>query len=80
MRALRDNYGVHHYAEEVEEYYKIAPSIVSGISNSPNSEAIFKELYHKFIVPAHELVKQGKYEDAHTIYRKMVRRAEGVAF
>ena len=80
MRALRDNYGIHHYAEEVEEYYKIAPSIVSGISNSPNSEAIFKELYHKFIVPAHELVKQGKYEDAHTIYRKMVRRAEGVAF
>lgn len=76
MRALRDNYGIKHFKGEVEEYYEIAPSIVSGISSMNNSDAIFKELYHKFIVPAHELVKAGKYDDAHSIYRNMVRRTQ----
>ena len=76
MRSLRDNYGIKHFKNEVEEYYEIAPSIVSGISRMNNSDEIFKELYHKFIVPAHELVKAGKYDDAHSVYRNMVRRTQ----
>ncbi len=74
MRALRDNYGIRHYAKEVEEYYEIAPLIVSGISKLENGNEVFKELYYKFIMPAHELVKRGKYEDAHTVYRNMVNK------
>ena len=76
MRALRDNYGIKHFKGEVKEYYEIAPSIVSGISSMKNSDEIFKELYHKFIMPAHELVKAGKYDDAHSVYRNMVRRTQ----
>ena len=74
MRALRDNYGIRHYAKEVEEYYEIAPLIVSGISKLENGNEVFIELYYKFIMPAHELVKRGKYEDAHTVYRNMVNK------
>jgi len=72
MRKLRDRYGNWFAADEVREYYQIAPRIVANINRSSNSSQIYKQLHSEYIVPAHQQVTQGNYGTAHKIYKNMV--------
>tara|TARA_B100000683_G_scaffold153776_1_gene148634 strand:- start:5480 stop:6739 length:1260 start_codon:yes stop_codon:yes gene_type:complete len=72
MRKLRDRYGNWFAADEVREYYQIAPLIVANINRSSKSSQIYKKLHSEYIVPAHQQVTQGNYGTAHKIYKNMV--------
>ena len=72
MRKLRDRYGNWFAADEVREYYQIAPKIVANINRSFNSSQIYKQLHSEYIKPAHQQVTQGNYGTAHKIYKNMV--------
>ncbi len=72
MRKLRDRYGNWFAADEVREYYQIAPRIVANINRSSNRSQIYKQLHSEYIKPAHQQVTQGNYGTAHKIYKNMV--------
>ena len=72
MRKLRDRYGNWFAADEVREYYQIAPRIVANINRSSNRSQIYKQLHSEYISPAHQQVSQGNYGTAHKIYKNMV--------
>ena len=72
MRKLRDRYGNWFAADEVREYYQIAPKIVANINRRFNSSQIYKQLHSEYIKPAHQQVTQGNYGTAHKIYKNMV--------
>lgn len=58
--------------KDVEEYYRIAPDIVSSLEAKENSDAIMKDLNDRYIQPAISAINVGEYERAHDIYRNMV--------
>ena len=72
MRYLRDRFVNWFAAEEVNNYYKTAPSIVAGINRQPQKREIYRHLHSEFIVPAHKQVTQGNYGSAYKIYTNMV--------
>ena len=72
MRHLRDRFVNWFAAEEVNNYYKTAPSIVAGINRQPQKREIYHHLHSEFIVPAHKQVTQGNYGSAYKIYKNMV--------
>ena len=72
MRRLRDSWGVWFAADEVREYYRVAPSIVEGIDRRADSDGIYRRLYKRYILPAHDQVTKGNMGSAHRIYRAMV--------
>ncbi len=72
MRHLRDRFVNWFAAEEVNNYYKTAPSIVAGINRQPKKREIYRHLHSEFIVPAHKQVTQGNYGSAYKIYTNMV--------
>lgn len=56
---------------DVEQYYRLAPGIVSAIRNPD----VWRSLHAEFIRPAVAAIKDGRNRRAHRIYRKMVARA-----
>ena len=72
MRRLRDSWGIWFAADEVREYYRVAPSIVKGIDRRADSDGIYRRLYKRYILPAHDQVSKGNMGAAHRIYRAMV--------
>ena len=64
MRKLRDRYGNWFAADEVKEYYQIAPRIVANINRSSNRSQIYKQLHSEYISP-HINKLQGNYGTAH---------------
>lgn len=55
-----------------EEYYRIAPSIVSAISKNPHQEMIYYSIWKVYLKPALEAIRQGAYPKAKRIYVAMV--------
>lgn len=56
------------FRKVVLEYYKTAPQIVEKISNSPDKDAIFNNIYTNMVLPVLELLKDGKINDAKDYY------------
>ena len=72
MRRLRDSWVVWQAPDEVRDYYRTAPSIVEGIDRRADSDGIYRRLYKRYILPAHDQVSKGNMGSAHRIYRAMV--------
>ncbi|WP_254923766.1 DUF4157 domain-containing protein [Pseudanabaena sp. SR411] len=74
LRQFRDDYmsSVENGSEMIDEYYAIAPEIVTRISALPNGELIFVSLYDKVAKSVH-LVKAGQNEEAMQNYISIVR-------
>lgn len=72
MRRLRDSWVVWQAPDEVRDYYRTAPSIVEGIDRRADSDGIYRRLYKRYILPAHDQVTKGNLGAAHRIYRAMV--------
>ena len=72
FRDLRDNFMKKDESmlAEVKEYYDIAPKIVELIKE--DNEEIFKEILHKYLIPAFKDIKSGKKKEAYEIYVIMV--------
>lgn len=56
----------------VEEYYDVAPKIVSGINDSENRSQIYENIYNKVIEPCISLIESGHFDETVDLYRKMV--------
>ena len=74
LRSFRDQYlaNTENGEEEINDYYKTAPKIVSTINSSPNAKTVYQEMYAEVIVPCVELIKENKNEEAHEKYKAMV--------
>ena len=76
MRRLRDSWVIWQAPAEVRDYYRTAPSIVDAIDRRADSVGIFRRLYKRLILPAHDQVSKGNMGAAHRIYRTMVNDTE----
>lgn len=56
----------------IEEYYRIAPSIVERISQEDNAEEIYSFLYSEYILPGYRLLQLGRGDEAKKLYAKGV--------
>lgn len=74
LRGYRDEYLME--SEEgkriVEQYYDIAPTIVSHINRTENSKEVYEEIYKKYLLPCIELVEEKKPEECKEVYSSMV--------
>lgn len=56
----------------IREYYQIAPSIVDELENSEQRDAIYQEIWDRYIIPCVRLIEQDAYEPCRALYEKMV--------
>lgn len=74
LRKYRDTYlnSFEDGRKDVEQYYKIAPGIVERITNSPNKDKLLESIYTELVLPCVDLIKKGKYSEAHWHYKTYV--------
>lgn len=74
MRSFRDEWlreqpdGV----KRIEEYYRIAPTIVAEIDKLPECLTIYADIYKQYILPCVENARNKKYMKCDEIYTDMV--------
>ena len=78
LRQFRDSYMQESASrrDEVREYYRIAPAIVSVIEASGLAAKEWRRVSHDHVLPAVEAVRCGRLQEAHSLYRAMVRELE----
>lgn len=69
LRKFRDSYLQENYPEEIEEYYKIAPSVVENILKMPNKKEVFSDIYTSLVSPAVSLIEKGEFKKAYLLYK-----------
>ncbi len=74
FRNFRDNWllAQPNGKRQIEEYYKIAPKIVSAIDNSSDKKEAYSNLWMTSILPCLECINQGHFEMARNIYLETV--------
>ncbi len=78
LRNFRDTWLAEHYPEDIEEYYAIAPGIVRAIAARPDAAQVWASMYVDYLKPAISSIKHNEFNAAHTIYRGMVKHAQGM--
>ena len=58
--------------DEIEEYYRIAPEILTAIRQKEDCGKILDELYEMLIVPCARLIEKRQHEAARKLYRETV--------
>ena len=74
MRAFRDGYLTHEVnngKEIIEEYYTVAPEIVTAVNTQCDSKDIWRKLYYDEILPCVDLINSSRYEDALIRYQNI---------
>lgn len=79
LRKYRDTYmkSFEDGKKDVAQYYEIAPNIVGHIANRPDKDKILEWIYTELVVPCVELIKEGKYAEAHWHYKTYVFKLYG---
>lgn len=74
LRVLRDKRKLYdqQFSALVEEYYRIAPAIVSAIDHMPDRLARYRDIYERMVVPCVAMVKQNRENDAVQLYTDTV--------
>lgn len=74
LRAFRDSFMMFttQGRSEVKAYYKIAPALVEAINSLPDADEIWNSLFDRVIVPAVDLIKHNKLDDAYKLYKNCV--------
>ena len=72
LRRFRDTYlkGIPGGAEEICEYYHIAPTIVAAIDQKNDRLAILRRIYENMVLPCVNLIEAKQFEQAHLLYRE----------
>lgn len=75
LRNFRDNWLRYQIGGQalIEEYYKIAPLIVSRLKASPQYSQCCEILWNAYITPCLSMIADGKYEECKQRYIDMVR-------
>jgi len=71
FRTFRDTF-MSDKMDEVNEYYEIAPVIVSSICSMTNCNVVFDYIRDTFLKPAWLAIKEKRNEDAYKIYSRMI--------
>ena len=58
--------------EDIEHYYKTAPSIVDAINESENNNEIFNFIYENVVSACVNAIKSGNYEFAYNRYKNSI--------
>lgn len=71
LRRFRDGYLFNqpHGADDVAEYYRVAPLIVDAISHEKNSMEKWDDLYARLVSPCVRLIDNGQYREAYDLYK-----------
>lgn len=71
LRLFRDRYMLPspEMKKDVEEYYRVAPGIVTAIDRSEDPAAVWQKIYDELIVPCVRLIKGGDYEQTYRKYK-----------
>ena len=74
LRVLRDKRKLYdqQFSALVDEYYRIAPAIVSAIDHMPDRLARYRDIYERMVVPCVAMVKQNRENDAVQLYTDTV--------
>jgi len=72
LRWFRDNYmkNLSGGEEEIQEYYRIAPGIVSAINTRDDADSIWRRIYEELIRKCVALIKDRKYDETYEMYKK----------
>lgn len=76
LRSFRDNYilsKVENGAQVIDEYYRIAPLIISSINEQVNADEIWRDLYYSEILPCVELINKNKLQETYDRYCLMTK-------
>jgi len=60
----------------INEYYKIAPTIVEKIESSGKQYEIYKKIDEDYIQTCVQLIKEGENESCLKLYKKMVNNVQ----
>jgi hypothetical protein len=60
--------------KSIEEYYAIAPSIVTAIDDRVDAKAIYARIFAEMIAPSVDAIRQRRYDDAFQLYRNGANR------
>lgn len=71
LRAFRDSYlvALPNGQEEIEQYYQMAPGIVSAINQRDNCEEIWSQVYSELISPCVLKIHAQENNDAYQLYK-----------
>lgn len=72
LRSFRDGYfrNQPEGAQEIQEYYQIAPEIVAAINQLPNATKVWNRVYEEMIAPCVQLIHEGRNDETHQLYRE----------
>lgn len=75
FRAFRDNWLANQPggAEDVQEYYRTAPTIVDAIHSNERCNDILDGIYQNYLKPCLDLLDKGDYLSCRQVYTQMVR-------
>ena len=73
FRAFRDGWLTAHDAALIEEYYAIAPAIVTAIEHCDDAEACYAEIRERWLTPCLSALTEHRNSDCCRIYTDMVR-------
>lgn len=79
LRVLRDKRRLYdsQFNGMVEEYYQIAPAIVSAINRSAERKTCYLDIYEHMILPCVKLIKQNRENDAVALYAATIIELKG---
>ena len=71
LRSFRDTYmaTLPNGKEDIKEYYRCAPIIVSKVMELPNSKELFNKIYEELVVPCVNLIESGSNHEAYIKYK-----------
>ena len=69
LRQFRDTYVRDIYPDDIVEYYKVAPLIVSAINHRFDRQDIYVRVYEELVLKTIGLIKQGLFENAYQLYK-----------
>ncbi len=72
FREFRDSYLKEYCPQDIEDYYEIAPTIVNVINKQSNHTENYLFIWNTWLSLAYHLILEGKKEQAHKVYKKMV--------
>ena len=72
LRWFRDNYmrNAPGGEEDIQNYYRIAPEIVSAINRRDDARSIWDNIYHELIIKCVRLIRTGDLEGTYQAYKK----------
>lgn len=82
FRNFRDNWLVHQPGGKklIDEYYSIAPKIVSKINENPDSKMIYRYIWNEFLVPCLKFIRQGNNLACKGKYIEMIHYLQNAYF